>query len=377
MQYEKSVGMQKMGANMKIAITGGGTGGHLAIARALGQECKKQGIETLYIGSTRGQDKQWFDNSNEIFKQVVFLESTPVVNQSFFGKWIALAQNITESLKAKRLLKENGIDACISVGGFSAATGSFGAIFSGIPFFIHEQNACMGSLNKLLKPFAKMFFSSFDFPNTTITSYPINELFFTTQRIRQKLKIIAFFGGSQGAKAINEFALKLAPLLKQHNIKILHQAGKLDYDNTLQSYKMQGFNTTDSLQQFKESGDCVYVCDFSDKMVDIMCMADFCISRSGASSLWEIVSNGLPALFVPYPYAAKNHQYFNAKKLVDDSLALLYTQNELKYIKPEDLLDEILNINLAKTSTALIKSAQSNGSAQIIEYVKEYCKSHK
>lgn len=359
---------------MNIAITGGGTGGHLSIARALGQECKRQGINAFYIGSTRGQDRQWFDNCDTPFKQVFFLESTPVVNQSFLGKWSALAQNITESLKAKRLLKENNINACISVGGFSAATGSFGAIFGKIPLFIHEQNACMGSLNKLIKPFSKMFFSSFDFPNTTITPYPVNEAFFTTQRVRQKLKIIAFFGGSQGAKAINTLALSLAPHLQERNIRILHQAGKLDYDNTLQSYRMQGFSIANSLQDFKEGEANVFVFDFSDKMVELMSMADFCISRSGASSLWEIASNGLPALFIPYPHAAKNHQYFNAKSLVDNSLALLYRQDELENLKPELLLNQILSINLTQISTELMRVTQNNGAAQIIDYVKQYLK---
>lgn len=356
---------------MNIAITGGGTGGHLSIAKALGQECKRQGINTLYIGSTRGQDREWFDNK-DIFNRIVFLESTPVVNQSFFGKWSALAQNITESIKAKRLLKENNIAACISVGGFSAATGSFGAIFGRIPLFIHEQNACMGSLNKLLKPFAKMFFSSFDFPHSTITSYPVNEAFFTTKRVRQKLEVIAFFGGSQGARAINTLALNLAPHLKQQNIKILHQTGKLDYESTLKSYREKGFSIADSLQDFKSGGTSVFVFSFSDKMVELMSMADFCISRSGASSLWELASNGLPSLFIPYPHAAKNHQYFNAKSLVDNSLAMLHTQDELENIKPEILLKNILNLDLAQISTALMKVTKSNGATQIIEHIKQY-----
>lgn len=359
---------------MNVAITGGGTGGHLSIARALGQECVRQGINTFYIGSTKGQDREWFDNLESPFKQAVFLESTPVVNKNFFGKWSALAQNITESLKAKRLLKENDIKACISVGGFSAATGSFGAIFGGIPLFIHEQNACMGSLNKLLKPFSKKFFSSFSFSNATLTSYPINESFFTTQRIRQEVKVIAFFGGSQGAKAINKLALTLASLLKQKNIRILHQAGKLDYENTKESYRTQGFSLADSFEDFKNGNKDLFVFDFSSEMPGLMSLADFCISRSGASSLWEIASNGLPALFVPYPHAAKNHQYFNAKSLAKDSLALLYTQDELEQIKPEALLEKILTTKLSRISESLINTTKNDGATQIIESIKQYYK---
>ncbi len=357
---------------MRIAITGGGTGGHLAIAKALGQECKKQGIPTLYIGGTKGQDKQWFDNAEAPFEHVAFLESTPVVNQSFLGKWSALAQNITESFKAKKLLQEHNITACISVGGFSAATGSFGAIFSSIPFFIHEQNACIGSLNRLLKPFAKKFFSSFNFSGATIVPYPINNAFFATQRIRTNLQTIAFFGGSQGAKAINALALQLAPLLKQYNIRILHQTGKLDYADTYQAYKAQGLSFAHSLDDFKYNNADIFIFDFSTQMAELMGIADFCISRSGASSLWEIASNGLPALFVPYPYAAKNHQYFNAKNLVDKGLALLYTQNDITQKTPQDIIADIQHLNLTQISHTLLQETRQNGTKDIIDSITQY-----
>lgn len=357
---------------MNIAITGGGTGGHLTIAKALGEECKKQGITTLYIGGTKGQDKQWFNNENAPFNHIVFLDSTPVVNQSFLGKWSALAKNIAESLKAKQLLQKHNIDACISVGGFSAATGSFGAIFNKIPFFIHEQNARIGSLNKLLKPFAKNFFSSFEYPYATITPYPVNNDFFIQQRERASLGIIAFFGGSQGAKAINEIAIKLAPLLKKQGIKILHQTGKIDYENIYKAYITQHFHVADSVQDFKNNNKDVFVFDFSIQMAEIMNMADFCISRAGASSLWELVSNGLPTLFIPYPYSAKNHQYFNAKSLIDKQLALLYTQEELLHIDANDLMNEILKFDLAKISKLLIQTTKQNGAEYIINTIKQY-----
>ncbi len=362
---------------MYIAITGGGTGGHLSIAKALGQECRNKGIKTLYIGGTRGQDKQWFESDKQTFDSMLFLESMPVVNQNTFGKCKALLQNIKESFKAKSEMKKCGAKACISVGGFSAATGSFGAIFCGIPLFIHEQNACMGSLNKLLKPFAKKFFSSFEFPDASITPYPVNKEFFEKQRIRTQVEVIAFIGGSQGAKAINEFALKIAPNLKNKNIRILHQAGKNEYKNIKQDYIEMGFCIADSLDDIKQNKADVFVFDFSKQMVDIMQMSDFCISRSGASSLWESVSNGLPSLFIPYPYAAKNHQHFNAKCLSDKNMALLYNQEEITKImqdttKINTLLDTILDIELDKLSTKLLQESKQNGASIIIDEILNY-----
>ncbi|RDU67002.1 UDP-N-acetylglucosamine--N-acetylmuramyl-(pentapeptide) pyrophosphoryl-undecaprenol N-acetylglucosamine transferase [Helicobacter didelphidarum] len=406
---------------MVIAITGGGTGGHLSIAKAFGQECKKMGIHTLYIGGTTGQDKQWFENDTQTFDDIIFLESTPVVNKKFIKKFSAFFQNIKESFKARKKMKALGVQACISVGGFSAATGGFGAIFGGIPLFIHEQNACMGSLNMLLKPLAKAFFSGFEFRNAHIMPYPTNEIFFEKQRIRKKLRYILFLGGSQGAKAINEFALKIAPILRENNIIILHQTGRLDYENTTMQYKNMGFEITEKLeditiQQNLHSESCldkdsykILVFAFSKDMPNIMQTADFCISRSGASSLWEGASNGLPTLFIPYPFATKNHQYFNAKILSDKDYALLYTQKEIEEYQPlpshrysrynipkdttqqdleynniymsndnqkresDDILERIFTLNLTQISQELIQYTQKNGAKMILDKIITIC----
>lgn len=362
---------------MRIAITGGGTGGHLSIAKALGLECKKRGFYTCYIGGTRGQDRQWFEKDTQTFNEVIFLESMPVVNKRRFAKIKALYQNFTESFRAKQYMQERNIQACISVGGFSAATGGFASLLSKIPLFIHEQNACMGSLNKLLKPFAKMFFSSFTYPNAILTPYPINPIFFEKQRTRESLHYIAFLGGSQGASAINSFATKIAPLLIKKNIKILHQTGANEYEKIKQEYQNLGFHLAKDLQTLKDTDSHIFAFDFSDTMVDIMTTADFCISRAGASSLWELVSNGLPTLFIPYPYAAKNHQYFNAKILSDKGLALLYTQDEiLKHTMHNNenrIVDTILCLNLNDVSRSLLQQAQTNGAQIILDNIIESC----
>lgn len=403
---------------MRLVITGGGTGGHLAIARALGVECQKQGIYTLYIGSTRGQDRQWFESSG-IFSDKIFLESTPVVNQAFLGKFKSLFHNLSEAKKAAQIMQEKKINACISVGGFSAAAASFASIFTRTPFFIHEQNACMGSLNRLLKPFAKKFFSSFPFPKSTFTPYPIDEVFFKTARVRSSINAILFLGGSQGARAINDFALKIAPLLANKGVKILHQSGKLEYEKVLESYQSLGLkvcnldsiksqesskihnkniesnlqkssknhnfsneNTESKSQDSKidsiksitldskklENYDvCLF--DFTNIMAEIMQMADFAISRAGASSLFELAANGLPALFIPYPFAAKNHQYFNAKILSDKNLALLITQDSINTQDFSQILSQIFSINIESISQNLIQYSQTNGAKIIIDSI--------
>lgn len=355
---------------MRIAITGGGTGGHLSIAKSLGAECRRRGFYTMYIGSTSGQDKQWFE-SNDIFDCTLFLESKPVVNQNLIKKFSNLYGILSQSLIAKRTMIKENIQACISVGGFSAATGGFGALFAKIPLFIHEQNAYMGSLNRILSPFAKQVFSSFELPNIknlTIMPYPVNNIFFEKRRIREKLNNIAFMGGSQGARAINNFALSIAQTLAKKGIKILHQTGKMEYEKVILSYKEMGFTLAQNLDEFRSGDFEAFVFDFSTQLHEVMSLADFCISRSGASSLWELVANGLPTLFIPYPHAALNHQYFNAKILKDKNLCLLCLQEDLE-AKSTEILENIFSFDLSKTSGALLDSYNGGGSEDVIDYI--------
>ena len=144
-----------------ICICGGGTGGHLAIARALGAELKRRGVCVIFVGSQQGQDKMWFENS-DIFEQKYFLASSGVANKSGFKRLFSLLNIIKLSFACFGIFKKHKIKAVISVGGYSAAPAAFAAIASFKPLFIHEQNAHTGSLNALLKPLAKKFFCSYD-----------------------------------------------------------------------------------------------------------------------------------------------------------------------------------------------------------------------
>ncbi|MCQ2665307.1 glycosyltransferase, partial [Helicobacter pylori] len=212
---------------MKFALTGGGTGGHLSIAKALAIELEKQGIETIYLGSTYGQDREWFENS-PLFSERYFFNTQGVVNKSFFKKIGSLFLQAKAAFKAKEILKKHQITHTISVGGFSAGPASFASLLNKIPLYIHEQNAIKGSLNRYLSPKAKAVFSSYAFKdkgNHVLTSYPVQNAFFDFARTRTEIKRILFLGGSQGAKAINEFALLNAPKLTKQGIKITHICG--------------------------------------------------------------------------------------------------------------------------------------------------------
>ena len=324
-------------------MTGGGTGGHLAIIKAVKEHLDDQ--ELIYIGSTKGQDKQWFEHDGD-FSHKYFFETRGVVNQGALGKVKSLLMMAKATLKAIKLLRKHKAKVVFSVGGFSAAATAFAAKILRIPLVIHEQNAALGSLNKLLKPYAAAFISSY-LEESPIKAYPIKQIFFDNARIRDKVHTIIFLGGSQGAKAINSLALQIAPQLKERGVKIIHQAGQNNIDEVQKAYDDLGIEAV--------------VFGFTDKLADYMNEADLAIARSGASTLWELSATALPTLYIPYPYAASDHQFHNAQFLVEKDLAWIMKEKEIDTEKVLGLLDE----NLAAKSRELMKIVEKNGSEEI------------
>jgi len=306
---------------MRLCITGGGTGGHLMIAESLVEAAVENGYEVIFIGSTTGQDRKYFEH-HSAFSKVYFLETTGVVNQKGLGKLKALWKVFVAFLKARKILKNHAIDATYSVGGFSAAPASFASLSRFIPLFIHEQNAVMGKLNGLLKPYAKSFISAYD-DESKIQGYPVKNFFYKTARVREELKTIIFLGGSHGARAINDLALETAWLLKNQGIKIIHQAGEADFERVEAEYKRLLLD--------------VELYSFTKDLPELIAKSDFAVSRAGASTLWELTANGVCALYIPYPYAAADHQYHNAKFIVDRDLGWCEREGE-------DLKEKLLSI---------------------------------
>ena len=336
---------------MKLCITGGGTGGHLMIANSLVEAAISAGHEVIFIGSTSGQDRKYFEH-NSPFSSVYFLETTGVVNQKWFGKFKALFKVFKALLASRKILKKHKIEAVYSVGGFSAAPASFASLSCSTPLFIHEQNAVEGRLNSLLKPFAKRFISAYD-KHSPIQGYPVNETFFKSARVRKELKTIIFLGGSQGAKAINDLALSVACGLQTRGIKIIHQAGENDYERVKNEYENLGV--------------AVELYGFTKELPLLIPHADLAVSRSGASTLWELCANGVPAFFIPYPHAAGDHQFYNAKFIVDNNLG--WCERESEDLKEKLLF--ILDEKLEEKSKKLLEYSKKDVAKKMIQDVEE------
>jgi len=337
---------------MKLCITGGGTGGHLMIAEALVQAAVDQGHEVIFIGSTKGQDRKYFQDRSS-FSSVYFLETTGVVNQKGLGKLSALYKIFKAILISRSLLKKHEIQATYSVGGFSAAPASFATLSLFLPLFIHEQNAVEGRLNSLLKPFAKRFISAYD-KNSPIQGYPVKDIFYQKARVRENLKTIIFLGGSHGAKAINNLALEIAPILQEKNIKIIHQAGEADFERVQNEYKKLNIK--------------VELHAFTKDLASLITQADLAISRAGASTLWELTANGCPTFFIPYPYAAGDHQFYNATFILQNELGWCEREGS----KLSNKLIKILTEPLKEKSEKLLAYSSKNVANKMILDVEDY-----
>jgi UDP-N-acetylglucosamine--N-acetylmuramyl-(pentapeptide) pyrophosphoryl-undecaprenol N-acetylglucosamine transferase len=329
-----------------IIITGGGTGGHLTIAKAIKEELNDRGIKPIFIGSTYGQDRAWFKDDKG-WRERYFFDTSTVVNKKGFAKIKSLYDISKNILKVRDIFHKNSTDVVFSVGGYSAASASLAAVIYRKPLFIHEQNAVMGRLNRLLKPYAKRVFIN------DPSFYPVREVFFQNQRVREKIRSVIFLGGSQGAKAINDFALRVAKDLRKRGVKIIHQCGERDYKRVLGEYEKIGVD--------------VDLFAFSTDLFEKIREADFAICRAGASTLWELTASGVPALYIPYPYAADDHQYKNATFLSDRGLSILRRESELD----ESVIDEIFSIDLSFMSEGLIKLSKRDGAKNVVDALLE------
>lgn len=376
---------------MALLITGGGTGGHLAIAQALGEElAKRKGQnggfgEVVYVGSISGQDKQWFEidsplgdsflqspncaslrcmydtphshseeiaksntanarissknaksdgadtkaldsHKKSIFSATYFLPTSGVVDKRGIAKILSLLHHLKSLKTIRAIFAKHDIKAVISVGGFSAAPASMGAIVFGKPLFIHEQNAIKGRLNALLSPFAKRVFSSF---GKNRVPYPIKSQAREKARVRTEIKTIAFIGGSQGARTINHLAISLAPTLLSLGFRIIHQCGQNELESTKAKYAEIGIGTCTQTEAHSDvDNKKLELFGFSTDILSHLESADICIGRAGASSVWENAALGLPMIYVPYPYAASNHQVHNAEFFASKGLGLVLVESK-------------------------------------------------
>jgi UDP-N-acetylglucosamine--N-acetylmuramyl-(pentapeptide) pyrophosphoryl-undecaprenol N-acetylglucosamine transferase len=332
-----------------IVLTGGGTGGHLEVARLLREAFRGRGIAPIFIGSARGQDRRWF-GSDDGFAARYFLDTRGVMDRGLAGRAASLGLIARATGTAFGILRRHGASAVVNVGSYAAAPASLAAALRRLPLFIHEPSAVTSPLTRLLSPCCAGTFSSYG-EASAVADFPVDRAFFDLARPRTRVGRILFLGGSQGAQFINDFALTVAPTLRRMGVAISHQTGEMDFARVRAGYRSLGVDAE--------------VFAFDRPMAPRIAAADLAVSRSGGGTLWQLVANGLPTLFIPFPYAARDHQYHNARFFADRRLGFVARQSEADL----DLLLGVIRSDLREISLGLMSRIKPGGAARIAEYV--------
>lgn len=318
----------------KFVIAGGGTGGHLFPGIALAKHIKKTlpESEIIFIGTEKGIENTVVEKEGFELK---LIDIAGIKGKGFKEKIKSIFKIPSAINQSLKIIKEFEADAVIGLGGYASGPAVIAAWLGNYPVFIMEQNSIPGITNRILSKFSSKIFTTFTsshkyFSKTKVvhTGNPVRE---EIKNITPKKHLkdnfnILVFGGSLGAKKINETLVKTANDLK--DIKIVHQTGKLTYDVTKASYN-----------EIKNTN--VELTTFIDDMSIAYQNADLVICRAGATSIAEIAIANKASILIPYPFATDNHQVVNAKELVNLGGAIMIEESKLT---PELLKEEILKL---------------------------------
>ena len=340
----------------RIIIAGGGTGGHIFPALAIADALKKinPAIEILFVGA---KGKMEMEKIPEAGYKIIGVDIAGY-NRSSLMKNIALPYKLLQSyFQVRIILKSFKPHAVIGVGGYSGFPVLRLAQTRNIPTFIHESNSLAGKSNLMLAKRAKKIFVASEgmgkyFPaeKIMITGNPVRSIF--SENISKEealnffglkpgMKTVFVLGGSLGAKSINETIEENADVFKKNNLQLIWQTGK---------------SFSADAAKIEEERSNMWTNAFISRMEYAYAAADVVIARAGAMTIAEICVAKKAAIFVPFPFAAEDHQTVNAKALVNKGAAKLVPDGEVKtklipallnLVKDENLIKE-LESNIAK-----------------------------
>lgn len=324
---------------MRLIITGGGTGGHLfpGIALATGLQERLQGCRVLFIGTRRQLDR---DTLARYDFELASIECMGLKGMGIKNRMQSVMQLPAAILEARRILKRFRPDLVFGVGGYVTGPVLLAARIGGYPVCIHEQNSVPGLANKILAKIADRIFISipcaypFAAKKTVMTGNPVRREIIRASAERKEAGkenlTILVLGGSQGAHRVNMLVAEAAArirILGRGEIQWIHQTGKKDLNQVKSRYQ--------------DTGSDALVGDFFQDMASLYRQADLVISRAGATTLAELSVMGLPALLIPYPFAADNHQQKNASYYEEGGAAKTLPEAGLT---PDGLAGEILTL---------------------------------
>ncbi|MDF2634990.1 MAG: UDP-N-acetylglucosamine--N-acetylmuramyl-(pentapeptide) pyrophosphoryl-undecaprenol, partial [Pelosinus sp.] len=322
---------------MRIIISGGGTGGHIypaiTIIKALQEKVKC--CEVLFIGTQggleadiipkEGFDIQFIDVSG--FERRLTVKNIQTILKTMGSVW-----------QSQKIIRKFKPDIVIGTGGYVCGPVLLAASLLKIPTMIQEQNVIPGITNKILSRFVDKIALGFSEAGQYFSNQ--SKIFFSGNPIRQEVmsatraesivalgldpakRTILISGGSRGARSINQAMLEVHQFFAgSKEIQLLHVTGQSEYNGIVGNFNQCGIDIT--------TAGNIIIKPYLYNMPQALAVADLAVFRAGAVGLAELTAKGIPSILVPYPYAAENHQEFNAKAMEDQGAAILIRDGEL------------------------------------------------
>ncbi|MCL2680580.1 MAG: undecaprenyldiphospho-muramoylpentapeptide beta-N-acetylglucosaminyltransferase [Coriobacteriia bacterium] len=344
---------------MKMILSGGGTAGHIYPALALADQLRDRGCDLLYVGTPSGPEAQLAAAAGLEFVSISaagFDRARPLTLATSSAK---LLRGLGQARSVLQQWTSVGTPcAAVCFGGYVSIPAGLAASLSGIPLIIHEQNAHMGMTNRFLARRASLIALTYPttagLPRVDKLRHPTADSEFIGNPVRSCIlagdaargraalgiaadaKVLLVFGGSRGARAINQAIVAAAETLLtlQPNLHIVHSTGPLEYDRVREDLARR-LAESDLLSRY-------HALDYIDDMGDVLAASDLVVARAGATSIAELTALGKPSVLVPYPFATDDHQTLNAKALLALGGARLVKNDQLQLPLFADTVVELL-----------------------------------
>ncbi len=325
---------------MRVIISAGGTGGHIYPALAIINKIKEEepDSEFLYIGTTDRMEKDLIPSMGYRYEG---LEVTGLKRKLSLDNIKTITNFLGAIKKAKVIIKDFNPDIVIGCGGYVTAPVIYAAKKLGKRTFIHEQNSVVGLANKFLSKYTDKVGVSFestinDFPKgkAVLTGNPCSEKALSIKKTTKKeleidedKKLVLIVMGSLGSRSVNDKIFSFIDNFRNKNYSVIIVTGNSYYEKV----------------KDKRVPKNVKVLPFIYEMPKVMKITDLMVTRAGASTMSEITALGVPAIFVPSPYVANNHQYKNAMDLVEHNAGIMLEEKDLDGKVLIELIDKTLN----------------------------------
>lgn len=347
---------------MRAILAGGGTGGHVIPALAIAQELQRRyQAEVLFIGTARGLENRLVPAAGFPLQLV----KVGALNRVSLATRLRTALDLPRAIfAAAGMLNEFQPDVVIGVGGYASGPAMLAAILKHIPTLAFEPNLVPGFANRMVARFVSAAAVHFEqtadhFRNAVVTGVPVRPAFFQIPREKYSpgSATLLVFGGSQGARAINQAVIRALPELVRRlpGLHVIHQTGERDYNEVQAAYA--GIAISSEVHKF------------IDDMPAFFARVDLVLCRSGASTVAEIAAAGKPAIFVPFPRAADDHQRRNAEAMEQANAAVVLEETRLDEVWLADTIEVLLQdaARLAKMSDAARAMAHPDAAKEIAE----------